>query len=196
MSDKWIVETSHENEIKLRELMQAAEVEAALLMQLDGSLMGQFFCEGAYGSHQFKFTNPRCDAEKTQLFNRVYFNCLACEAEAAVMFFEGQLKGNEVTTEEFRVDGVEFPKGEVLLLDGESRDMRVTRALPIERSPEGRFESFGPAWEMVSTELKMGCGIKLEEWNRAAALDQAGNFAVLAEIENRKKREVARGRSV
>lgn len=182
----------------LKQMMKLAEETASHYMETCGQVQGHFMCKGLHGSQKFEFVNPKDETEKADLFHRAYFNCLGVGAKTAVMFFEGHLKGDKRTVDACRVRGEDLPDREVVVLIGETCCDRISRLLPIKRSGDGRFVEFGEALEAVNDKsegycLEMVSGEKLTEWQREDALEQAGNFAVLADIEKRKKRERGRG---
>lgn len=186
-------------ETTLKEMMQSAEERARLLMESCGQVSGHhFMCGGTHGTAEFKFENPLDDELKRLVSDRCYFNILGVNATAAVMFFEGRAKmsGKSRVNSE---NGVELSDGqEVVVINGESGTERLSRALPIMRSADGRFLGFGKAWKIASekelgSEQKYIAGFKLNEWERSAALDQAGNLQVVAEIKERHKREAGQG---
>ena len=84
----------------------------------------------------------------------------------------------------------------VIVINGESGTERLTRALPIMRDADGRFSGFGEAWERsnpkeLGEEPKFVAGIELNESERHAALDQAGNLQVVAEMKDKKRKEAS-----
>jgi len=189
--------TNHPNseETTLKEMMQLAEEQARLLMQAFGGVMGHFMCKGTHGSGEFRFKNPMDDETKRLVKDRCYFNILGVNATAAVVFYEGIVRTNRGRNGIERPEAMELLDGqEVIVINGESGTERLTRALPILRSDDGRFSGFGKSWERskpkeLGSEPKYVAGIELSEWERSAALDQAGNLQVVAEMKENKKRE-------
>jgi hypothetical protein len=90
------------------------------------------------------------------------------------------------------------PDQEAILVVGETGRVRVQRALLIERDEKGSFKQFGKTWDSFadkaqSRDARYVAGVELLESERESALDQAGNLAMLAELEKRKARQSARG---
>ena len=191
--------TTHDNErATLREMMGLAEETARLHMESCGRVMGHFYCKGKHGSAQFEFTNPTDDKSRDVLFHRTYFNTLGVNAVATVMMFEARVKGNQCHGHDLKTGPGELRDAqEVVLLIGETGRERFQMALPIERDGKGRFTGFGKTWETAvekgqGRDSRFVAGIELREWERESALDQAGNLAMIAEIEKRKARQQAR----
>jgi len=115
------------------------------------------------------------------------------------MLFEGRVN-HDPKWERALADaaGERQPGREAILVIGETGYERVQRALPIERDEHGGFQNFGKTWEAFTCkaqrqDARYVAGIQLRESERESALDQAGNLAMLAELEKRKARQSACG---
>ena len=183
----------------LRQMMEFAEETARQFMTTSGQVPGRFYCKGTHGNIEFAFENPTDDKSRAILFHRAHFNTLGVNGIATVMVFEGRVNQDPKWERALaNAAGRQRPDQEAILVVGETGRWRMQRALFIERDEMGSFKQFGKTWDafpckMQGLDARFVAGIELRESERESALDQAGNLAMLAELEKRKARQHARG---